>query len=248
LVSEGAIAATEKVSLVDLKTGLPELMINVEMAIFGILHLWAFSWKPYILANQSTEVTDFFGNGKRAYEGGNYGLRALVDAMNPLDLFKAIGRSARWLFVGRKHRQLDPSYRPQVETIGLQPSQEGSELTEHGTAYHGAGVTMSAGRTGRDTPDEDAVLLAHGQPNPVTPMGSSPYASDFDDHVHDPNTRFYGQGTSPYDDPPIFSHNNPYPEPLVIPYPSDGPLREQAPMPMPDPSHPPPPYPTSYHT
>ncbi|CAG7942588.1 unnamed protein product [Penicillium olsonii] len=248
LVSEGAIEATDKIALNDLKTGLPELMINVEMAIFGILHLWAFAWKPYAL-NQSSEVTDFYGNGKTSYEGGRYGVRALIDAMNPLDLFKAIGRSARWLFVGRKQRMLDPSYRPQDETIGLQPSQEGNNLTEHGTAYVGAGPVVSGGRDGRYASDEEgAVLLAHAQPNPeIALMGTSPYASDFDENVHDRNSRFYGQSSSPYNDSPLQSHQNLHAEPLVHPYPSDGPLREQVPMPIPDPYRPPPPYPESNH-
>lgn len=217
-------------------------MINIEMAIFGCLHIWAFSWKPYTLNNQS-EVTDFYGNGKTSYEGGRYGARALVDAMNPLDLLKAIGRSARWLVVGRKTRMLDPSYQPQD-----QPPQAGSELTT-GTAYQGATTTMAGGRGGRYTPDEEgAVLLAHAQPNPeIALMGTSPYASDFDDHVHDPSTRFYGQNSSPYDDSAHSTHNPLQSDAMVHPYPSDGPLREQVPMPMPDPYQPPPPYPDNHH-
>ncbi|CAG8141686.1 unnamed protein product [Penicillium nalgiovense] len=246
LVSNGAITATDKMAMNDLKVGLPELMINCEMAIFGILHLWAFSWKTYTLANQS-EVADFYGTGKSAYQGGRYGIRALIDAMNPLDLFKAIGRSARWLFIGRKSRMLDPSYQPQDESLGLQPPQGGSELTQHGTAYHGAGTAMPAGRTGRygETPYEEGdVLLAHAQPNPeIALTGTSPYASDFDDHPPNPSTRFYEQSPSPYEDPSLHSHDNLHSESLVHPYPSDNPLREQVPMPMPDPYHPPPPYP-----
>ncbi|KAJ6070442.1 hypothetical protein N7467_011761 [Penicillium canescens] len=242
LVSGGAIQANKKIALADLKTGLPEVMINIEMAIFGCLHLWAFSWKPYTLNNQS-EITDFYGNGKTAYEGGRYGARALVDAMNPLDLLKAIGRSARWLVVGRKTRMLDPSYQPQD-----QPSQAGSELTT-GTAYQGAATTMAGGRGGRYTPDEEgAVLLAHAQPNPeIALTGTSPYASDFEDHVHDPSTRFYGQSSSPYDDSALRSHDPLQSDAMAHPYPSDGPLREQVPMPMPDPYQPPPPYPDNHH-
>ncbi|KAJ5979068.1 hypothetical protein N7501_002410 [Penicillium viridicatum] len=253
LVSEGAIAATDKIALNDLKVGLPELMINCEMAIFAILHLWAFSWKTYALTNQSSEVTDFYGNGKSAYQGGRYGIRALIDAMNPLDLFKAIGRSARWLFVGRKSRMLDPSYRPQDTSLGLQPPQEGSELTQHGTVYHGAGAAMSGGPTGRygDTPyEEGEVLLAHAQPNPeIALTGTSPYASDFDDHVHNPSrsSRFYERSPSPYEGSSVHSHDNLHSESPVHPYPSDAPLREQVPMPMPDPYHPPPPYPGNHH-
>ncbi|KAJ5958361.1 uncharacterized protein N7479_005511 [Penicillium vulpinum] len=250
LVSEGAISATDKIAMNDLKVGLPELMINCEMAIFAILHLWAFSWKSYSLSNQS-EITDFYGNGKSVYHGGRYGIRALIDAMNPLDLLKAIGRSARWLFVGRKNRLLDPSYQPQDESLGLQPPQEGSELTQHGTVYHGAGAAMHAGRTGRygDTPYEEGdVLLAHAQPNPeIAPTGTSPYVSELDDHVQNSSTGFYGRSSPPYEDPSLRRHENLHSEPLVQPYPSNGPLREQVPMPMPDPYHPPPPYPDNHH-
>jgi hypothetical protein len=234
----------------DLKVGLPELMINCEMAIFAILHLWAFSWKSYTLANQSSEVTDFYGNGKAVYQGGRYGIRALFDAMNPLDLFKAIGRSARWLFVGRKSRTLDPSYQPQ-QSFGLQPPQEGSELTEHGTAYRGAGTVIPGGRTGRygETPyEEGEVLLAHAQPNPEIAPGTSPYASDLDDHAQNPSTGFYRRSSSPYGAASLHSNDNLYSESPVHPYPSNGPLREQVPMPMPDPYHPPPPYPTTHHS
>lgn len=186
-------------------------------------------------------MTDFYGNGKSSYGGGRFGLKALVDAMNPLDLFKAIGRSARWLFVGRKARMLDRSYQPQDGTISLQPPQEGSELTQHGTTYVGAGATMSGGR-GRRTPDEEgAVLLAHAQPTAFV-NHSPPYGSELDDpYGHDTNPRFYGRSPSPYDRSPPRGNEYLHTGPLA-PYPSNGPLREQAPMPMPDLMQPPPPY------
>lgn len=226
-------------------------MINCEMAIFAALHLWAFSWKPYTLTNQSNEVTDFYGNGKSTYQGGRYGIKALIDAMNPLDLLKAIGRSARWLFVGRKSRMLDSSYRGQN---GLQPPQEGRELTQHRTAYRGAGGAMSRGRTGRygDVPyEEGQVLLAHAQPNPEIALpGTSPYALDFDEHLQNPyrSSRFYDRSPSPYEDTSLHSHDNLYSDSPVHSYPPDGPLREQVPIPMPDPYHPPPPYPGNHHS
>ncbi|KAJ5104459.1 hypothetical protein NUU61_001806 [Penicillium alfredii] len=248
LVSKGAIKPTKKIQLPDLKTGLPELMINIEMAIFAILHLWAFSWKPYATANQVGDVTDFYGNGKVAYHGGHLGLKALVDAMNPLDLLKAIGRSFRWLFVGRKTRMADSSYLAHHESINLQPA-DGSM---HGTAYNGAGTPMAVGRTGRYgvTPNEDGeVLLAHAQPTPETAyLGTSPYAEEFDESIHGPPGRFYRRSPSPYQDPDV---RGPHYPPLVEssqPYPADGPLREQAPMPIPDPYQPPPPYPESHRS
>lgn len=235
----------------DLKYALPELMINIEMFIFSILHLWAFAYKPYIIANANQgEVTDFFGNGKATYEGGRYGFRALVDAMNPLDLFKAVGRSARWLAVGRKHRLEDPSYLPHHESIGMERSEVG--IVNNGTAYGGAG-TVVGGRTGRYGGDEEgAILLANAQSNPeASHMGTSPYASDSDSymHEHENSDRFYNNNNaSSYDDD--LDHGNPYlaQHDAAHPYPANGPLREAVPMPMPDPYRPPPPYPDDHHS
>ncbi|KAJ5795045.1 hypothetical protein N7457_001644 [Penicillium paradoxum] len=224
LVSENVFAPTKYIAMNDLKVGIPELLINIEMAIFGILHLWAFSWKDYRLNNESSDVTDFYGNGKSSYQGGRLGVLALIDAMNPLDLLKAIGRSARWLFVRRKNR--------------------GSELTQRGTAYRGAGATVSGTRRGRygETPyEEDAILLAHAQPNPeIMTMGSSPYMSEFDDHVHDPMGRHYNRSPSPFGDYPSRSYDNSHSDTLISP------LQEQPPIPIQE-SYlpPPPPYPTT---
>lgn len=205
-------------------------MINIEMAIFSVLHLWAFTWKPYAVPSQGSQATDFYGKGEVSYEGGRWGFKALVDAMNPLDLLKAIGRSARWLVVGRKHRTQDPSYQPHHETLGLEPAESG--VVNNSTAYEGAGTATSAGRTGRYGGDEEgAVLLVHAQSNPESAHpGTSPYEEDSDDYLPGQPSRFYQQSASPDDDS---DHAN---------------LRELLPMPIPDPYRPPPPYPEDHHS
>ncbi|KAJ6110035.1 hypothetical protein N7486_002270 [Penicillium sp. IBT 16267x] len=266
LMSSGAVKSSNKVNLIDFKYSLPELLINIEMFFFAILHLWAFTKKPYVIPSQGAEVTDFYGAGKGSYEGGRWGFKALTDAMNPLDLLKAVGRSARWLFVGRKTRTLDPSYHQSSNTanaIGLQSSELG--VVQQGTAYKST-TALSGGRTDRygASPDEEgAVLLAHAQTNPeVAPLGTSPYASDAEEYLAGHSgSRYYGQESSPspYFPPEIPDtayHSTAYdPDPAVPnpyaapnPYPVDGPLREQVPMPIPDPYRPPPPYPESHHT
>jgi hypothetical protein len=250
LISSGAVHPTKKVAMPDLKYALPELMINIEMFIFSILHLWAFAWKPYAIANANQgEVTDFFGNGKATYEGGRFGVGALVDAMNPLDLLKAIGRSARWLTVGRKHRMKDRSYQPHHESIGLEIPEPG--VVNNKTTYGGA-AAVAGGRTARYGGDEEgAILLANAQSNPETAhLGTSPYASDSDSymHEHENTDRFYNHdNASSYDD---LDHGNPYlaQHDAAHSYPADGPLREAVPMPMPDPYRPPPPYPDDHHS
>ncbi|KAJ5134662.1 hypothetical protein N7448_000318 [Penicillium atrosanguineum] len=250
LISSGAVNATKKLAIQDLKYALPELMINIEMFIFSIMHLWAFSWKPYAIANANQgEVTDFFGNGKATYEGGRYGMRALVDAMNPLDLLKAVGRSVRWLAVGRKHRMEDPSYQAHHESIGLEPPEAG--VVTNATAYTGAAAVPGARTTRYGADEEGEILLANAQSNPeAAHLGTSPYASDSDSYMHEHENpgRFYNNNNaSSYDE---FDHGNPYlaHHDAQHPYPADGPLREAVPMPMPDPYRPPPPYPDDHRS
>ncbi|KAJ5223534.1 hypothetical protein N7468_008076 [Penicillium chermesinum] len=248
LVSGGAIKATDKMAMNDLKYGIGELLLNIEMFIFSIMHLWAFPWRPYVISSSESEVTDFYGAGKSSYEGGKWGVRALVDAMNPLDLFKAIGRSVRWVFVGRKRRTEDISYRQHNETIGLQTS------GVDGTAYQGPAGSMSGGRYGMAPDEEDAILLANAQSNPeASHLGTSPYGEE-DDYLHG-GGRYYPPHSQPSYYDPTPPHITPY-EPhdaIHNPYPT-GPLTEQVPMPIPEPSmpvpdpyQPPPPYPESFH-
>ncbi|KAK6812858.1 Organic solute transporter Ostalpha [Aspergillus parasiticus SU-1] len=262
LFSAGAIKATKKIAEQDLKVGLPNLLISIEMAIFAVLHLWAFSWKPYSIGNIAVEVTDFYGNGKATYQGGRWGMKAFIDCLNPWDLVKAISRSIRWLFVGRKKRMLDPSYRTHNEAIHLDGAGE-----TNATAYQGAGAMMNSGRTGRYTPDEEGqVLLSNAQPDPTArpegDVGLNPPPYDDIDHGHyypshnrlsssallDPETHS-PRPYSPYDNP----ISNPYIVPSDsesdhhhtsptahhnAPYPPDA-LQEQPPMPMPESYHPP---------
>ncbi|EYE93573.1 OSTA/TMEM184 family protein [Aspergillus ruber CBS 135680] len=188
LYSSGLIKDSEKIQAPDWKVGLSNLLITIEMAIFSVLHLWAFAWKEYSIDHvHDDEVTDFYGNGKITYQGGPWGMKALLDALNPLDLLKAIGRSFRWLFVGRKKRTLDPSYQVPSEQIGL--SQAGNVPTTVVTAYEGAGPFMAGGKGNSPPGEEGEDLLSHAQPNPTlnrlsSGLSPSPY--------EDPrNSRFY---------------------------------------------------------
>lgn len=172
LFSSGAIKATKKLHPSDLKVGLPNFLISMEMAIFAVLHLWAFAWQPYSLKNpQASEVTDFYGNGKTTYQGGRFGLRGLGDAFNPMDLIRAVARSMRWLFVRRKRRTMDPSYHPSAEGIGL--SSTGAPATSYAGGTAGASIT-GGHRYGTSPDEEGDVLLSHAQPTPATDLSMMP--------------------------------------------------------------------------
>ena len=228
LYSSGAIKASKKIEAPDWKVGLSNLLITIEMAIFSILHLWAFAWQEYSV-KRVQDVEAFYGDGKPTYQGGFCGLKALLDALNPLDLLKAISRGFRWLFVGRKKRMLDPSYQVPSEQIGLDGAGHAPGTTTTNTAYEGAGALMAGGRTSPD--QEGDVLLSHAQPNP-TAHGHSDSETGlvippaYDDEHHDPfytsnNGRLSNsslldpmapspQPYSPYDD----SFHNPYMVPV----------------------------------
>lgn len=103
----------------DLKVGIPSLLLCFEMAIFAILHLWAFPYRPYLAAAKPTfypSPDPALGLPPRENEhaprsqGGFWGFAALWDALNLWDVAKAFGRGVRWLFVGVKHRHQDVSY------------------------------------------------------------------------------------------------------------------------------------------
>ena len=94
------------------------------MAIFSILHLWAYPWKPYDIKRSSIVMAE---NGagyppdiKTSYKGGKFGHRAFLDAFNPWDLVKAVGRGFRWVAVGRRNREQDVSYEPHFQGTALQ--------------------------------------------------------------------------------------------------------------------------------
>lgn len=118
LTSSGAVKPGQTVGAQDLKVGIPNLLIAIEMAFFSVLHIWAFPWKPYTIDSQELtgDGDPAVYKGEVAYKGGPMGFKAYIDAFNPWDMLKATGRGFRWLFVGRKSRLMDTSYLGQPGT------------------------------------------------------------------------------------------------------------------------------------
>jgi hypothetical protein len=103
----------EVIAYPDLKVGIPSLLLCFEMALFSILHLWAFPYRPYTDNAKATfyPVAGLSGVPRENEHQPKAGLaRALWDAANVWDVVKAFGRGMRWLFVGVKHRKQDVSY------------------------------------------------------------------------------------------------------------------------------------------
>ncbi|KAL7627577.1 hypothetical protein AAE478_001770 [Parahypoxylon ruwenzoriense] len=201
----------------DLKVGVPSLMLCVEMAIFGILHLWAFPYAPYVEGSKTSyyPVADpSMGMPPRENEhgpkmGGFIGLKAFGDALNLWDVIKAFGRGMRWLFVGVKHRRQDPSYQVKVPddmdtSYPMKPfaaDHPGGKSTDHlpiATEFRRStfGVPKSPGDR---IPEESAGLITYAQPNPTSPSRQlSPYLDARRPQSHD-DLRAPGHYV-PYDD------------------------------------------------
>jgi hypothetical protein len=237
------VHATDAIAYPDIKVGIPALLLCFEMAIFAILHLWAFPYGPYVPGAKATfypapdarrpEILPPRENVHAAPAGGFLGILALWDAMNVWDFVKAFGRGMRWLFCGIKRRREDISYRNKRQNTGLNmddlrsknfsppydddDSYRKSENstrrnTEHLPIAHefrrsnyGYPVGIYPGSNLRPI-DENAGLINHAQPNPMTAVAVSPrldrhpaLMSPYQDQKFDdaPDTPTAGQSATP---------------------------------------------------
>ncbi|KAG4220389.1 hypothetical protein PC116_g31132, partial [Phytophthora cactorum] len=151
------------------------------MALFSILHIWAFPYAPYLESAKTTyyPVSDpSSGISPRENEhgvkmGGFMGLKAFMDALNPWDIVKAFGRGMRWLFVGVKHRREDPSYQTKPSDLDTsypmkpygagRPGVKDTDSLPVATEFHRNPFGV---QPVDQVPEESAGLITHAQPNP----------------------------------------------------------------------------------
>lgn len=203
LTSSGAIKASSTIQTPDIKVGIPAMLLCIEMAIFSVFHLWAFPWQVYDVRRSQIVAAEsapgFFPDPKTAYQGGPLGLKALADAFNPWDIIKNVGRGFRWLWVGRKVRHQDISYKtPSANPngTGLEPTRNQFTAFNAGTAdgsstpydrpdntnpYAGAAVIAGGGsykKSGHYTPlsDQDEPVWPANAP-PSYPLSQGPLPS-----------------------------------------------------------------------
>ncbi|KAI0022723.1 DUF300-domain-containing protein [Xylariomycetidae sp. FL0641] len=203
----------------DIKVGIPSLLLCIEMAIFAILHLWAFPYSPYIIGTKPTfypsptETTGFTAreNEHGPNTGGFGGIKAFGDALNIWDVIKAFGRGMRWLFVGVKHRHKDTSYQKDGDTsYPMNSFDPGAKSTEHlpiATQFRRSAFGVPTAPVERERAPEEAVgLIANAQPNPgsASARAASPYHDSSRqqsyDETHIPKAPAPSQGYGHYDD------------------------------------------------
>lgn len=218
LTSSGAVKATATIQTPDIKIGIPAMLLCIEMALFSVFHLYAFPWQVYdirrsqIVASES--APGFLPDPKTAYQGGFMGIQALMDAFNPWDLVKNVGRGFRWFAVGRRTRMNDISYKNNANGSGLEPTRNQftafNETRVGGGEYDGPSANPYAGAAVKGVPgryhplseegDDDGLLLK-AQPNPT----SGPYHASSDHqayHSSAPHTVHGDLGTAGSSDHP----------------------------------------------
>ncbi|KAI9706857.1 MAG: hypothetical protein M1820_004636 [Bogoriella megaspora] len=182
--SKGPFQPTSKIAYADIKVGIPSMLLCAEMAIFAVLHVFAFPWKPYSKKHNKMMIDPInapgigFSGNDPEYQGGFLGWRALVDAFNPWDIVKAIGRSFRWLFVGRKHRKGDSSYQWAADQAAQ--SKLDREHTSQHTSYDPTTTQAYPPNTKAPPYDADGPHRDDLELRPTHTQGSdsSPYRSD----------------------------------------------------------------------
>jgi hypothetical protein len=221
LTSSGAVKATNKIQTPDIKVGIPALLLCIEMAFFSIFHIWSFSWKPYTMGSreQMSETIAGEGGAKGSYQGGLLGIKAIFDAFNAWDILKATGRSARWMFKGRKSRHTDASYslnRKDTDESNFGGQGQNLNTFNSQTPYTAGATKLPPYTAGVD--EEGDNLLANSQSMPI----SNPPPFQAEGHYDSNNASDIGLASSSYDSkydgrydlshhPPAQQSHTPYP-------------------------------------
>jgi len=151
------------------------------MAIFAVMHLFAFPWKVYSLKH--TNPVDISGSGfsgEPKYKGGPFGIKAMANAFNPWDIIKASARGFRWLFVGYRRRTDDPSYQPNklggtTGYAGPTYAGNGDNATELRPSYDSRLGRERTDTVGTDVHEDDRAGLLRNSANPARGPSVSPH-------------------------------------------------------------------------
>jgi len=188
--TNGPLQPTKTLAYPDIKVGIPSVLLCIEMAIFAVMHIFAFPWKPYSLKHSYKDPLNVPGTG---YSGGESGemkykgvLYALADAFNPWDIVKMTARGLRWLFVGIRKRHDDMSYQTAAKSGGIDVAMDYRGPTYAGTGEAatelrgGMASDVGRGRSGTLAEDDRAGLLGH-----EARMGRMPSASPYRTYSED---------------------------------------------------------------
>lgn len=175
------------------------------MAIFAVMHIFAFPWEGYSIKHAYADPVNVPGTGYSTsvpsadryteqgrelgqdlkYKGGFMGWKAIADAFNPWDIIKMTARGFRWLFVGARYRHTDASYQDSTKMQGM--GWDGAESSGEGASRaqsEARGRSETVGTVGT-VDDDHAGLLANTRLPSRSPYRSATQDS-YDDVGHPP--------------------------------------------------------------
>jgi hypothetical protein len=218
----GPLKATEQIAGPDLRIGIPSMLTCVEMAIFSLLHIWAFPWKPYDLNRQNPLDTamDGYSSQPKSYAHGP--IRAILDALNPWDILKACSRGFRWLFVGVRHREKDSSYQTKLEPVSPDTAYRGPTFAGDGSAAVTTIARPLATKQEGSGDSDTTGLLSNAQANPYISQAQSSYhgSSAFGSTAHAANPDALPQAPTSNQQYNLAPRTPSAPSPGVAPYPA----------------------------
>ncbi|KAF2235742.1 DUF300-domain-containing protein [Viridothelium virens] len=238
--SSGPLKPSDKIAYADIKVGIPSMLLCAEMAIFAVLHVFAFPWKPY--SKKHNKLMDDpinapglgYSGAEPEYQGGFLGWKALLDAFNPWDIIKAIGRSFRWLFVGRKHRKNDSSYEYAARVASQEQNGGSSSKLNDDVAQQ---QSYAPPTTNFSDPDsKQAPPYSDGAADFELRPTNTHNSDDYGDHTGllshaqaDPSSSYPPRDLGPlHDANPYSTSEPPYPPPPSSNYPSHPPAHPLA--------------------
>jgi hypothetical protein len=173
------------------------------MATFSIFHLWAFPWKAYDIRqtkiSPSEPASCLAMDAPTSYSGGPLGVKALLDAFNPWDLVRAVGRGFRWVVVRRRIREQDVSYTNSGRILDLGPTRKGVTLqlpfhrnstldqqiiSSPGDNKISVYMTYSPAHSHCVIMDEEEEAAKEGVPNTQSELQTSPDLDSLQDKRH----------------------------------------------------------------
>jgi len=152
--SSGAIQPTTYISFQELNVAIPILVLDMEMLMYSIMHLYAYSWKEYRLAEE--KMID--GHKYRGF------WRAVFDACNAWDIVKAVSRSVRLLWIGhgacvKQGKDVDRDAPNDGQLIELTHGQATQDEHTQEAALVAKHLTVTADEIDADEEDEQDVVL-----------------------------------------------------------------------------------------
>lgn len=97
LSSTGAVKPSSTLSFDDFYFGIPSILICGEMVLFSLFNFYAYPIKPYTFTSGNSAIESPPVKGGAHYYGGFLGIKALLAALNPLDIASGLALAVQYL-------------------------------------------------------------------------------------------------------------------------------------------------------